>query len=113
MGLISRVSSRTYRHNMSQIKVLFCFILSIFSTAALSEKVLVLTDGSNIQVTHSVFFSNIKRAGFDLDFKTADDTSLVLVEYVVNGGNVLLGLDSRVTDTVRATASEFGVETDT
>lgn len=34
-------------------------------------------------------------------------------EYVDNGGNLLIGLDSRVTDTLRATASEFGVETDT
>merc|ERR1712127_74661 len=143
MGLISRVSSRTYRHNMSQLSSRLLFLtLSVLSTVY-SETVLVLTDGSNIQVTHSTFFSNIKRAGFELEFKAADDTSLVLVEYGVsvyshvvifapnadefggdlspakiaeyvdNGGNVLLGLDSRITDTLRATASEFGVETDT
>ena len=35
-------------------------------------------------MTHSTFFSNIKRAGFELEFKAADDTSLVLMEYGVN-----------------------------
>lgn len=68
---------------MSQLSRLLFLCLSVFSTV-FSETVLVLTDGSNIQVTHSTFFSNIKRAGFELEFKAADDTSLVLMEYGVN-----------------------------
>jgi len=119
-------------------------LLAIISSIALADKkILVLTDGSNVQVSHSQFFGNMKDAGFELEFKPADDGNLQLIEYGVNvydhlvifapnvdefggdlppqkiaeyvdnGGNILMGLDSRVTDNVRATASEFGVETDT
>ena len=114
-----------------------------FLTYLNAESILLLHDGSNIEHTHSKFINNLKTKNFDITIKPADDASLQLMEYgelkynhlivlapnvdefggdlsaskiaqfVDNGGNILFGLDSRVTDTVRATVSEFGVETDT
>merc|ERR1712127_558520 len=114
-----------------------------FLTYLNAESILLLHDGSNIEHTHSKFINNLKTKNFEVIIKPADDASLQLMEYgelkynhlivfapnvdefggdlsaskiasfVDNGGNVLFGLDSRVTDTVRATVSEFGVETDT
>jgi len=113
-----------------------------FLTYLNAESILLLHDGSNIEHTHSKFINNLKTKNFEVIIKPADDASLQLMEYgelkynhlivfapnvdefggdlsaskiasfVDNGGNVLFGLDSRVTDTVRATVSEFGVETD-
>lgn len=112
-------------------------------TGVLADSVLFLHDGSNMEASHSIFLNQLKSKNFDITIKPADDPQISLMEYGVlkydhlvlfapnadefggdisplkianfvdNGGNVLIGLDSRVTDTVRATASEFGVETDT
>lgn len=111
--------------------------------AASPASILFLHDGSNMEVTHSRLLNNLRRRGFDLTIKSADDKALQLIEYGVlkydnviifspnadefggdlspskianyvdNGGNLLVGLDGRVTDTVRSTVAEFGVESDT
>ena len=58
--------------------------LAVVASALADNKILVLTDGSNMQVSHSQFFGNMRKAGFDVTFKPADDASLQLVEYGVN-----------------------------
>lgn len=118
-------------------------ILLLFLTViAAKEKILILHDGSKVELAFSKFFSNLKQS-FNLEFKSAEDSKLQLIEYGVlkyqhlilmapntdefggdlspskisdyvdNGGNLLIIVDSRITDTMRLTISEFGMETDT
>ena len=58
-------------------------------------------------------YDNLVLFSPNIDEYGGDVTGLKIANYVDNGGNVLVGLDSRVTDTVRATVAEFGVESDT
>jgi len=122
------------------MKLLFPLLALIEGIRAAS--VLVLHDGSNLEVSHSRFLNGLRSKGFDLTLKSADDKDLQLIEYgllkydnlvlfspnvdefggdvspskigsyVDHGGNVLIGLDSRLTDTMRVAVSEFGVTAD-
>ncbi|KAL3861042.1 hypothetical protein ACJMK2_007133 [Sinanodonta woodiana] len=114
--------------------------LCIFTLAL--KRTLVLVDNWTIRETHSVFFRSLKERGFDLTFKTADDTSLSLVKYgeflydnliifspsvsefggsidvaaitnfIDNGGNVLVAGSSDIGDPLRELATECGIELD-
>jgi len=120
-------------------KLLIFLLISIITA---KEKILILHDGSKVEIAFSKFFNNLKQ-NFNLEFKTAEDSKLQLIEYGVlkyqhlilmapntdefggdlspskiseyvdNGGNLLIMADSRITDTIRLTISEFGMETDT
>ncbi|KAK3590814.1 hypothetical protein CHS0354_038700 [Potamilus streckersoni] len=114
--------------------------LCVFTFAL--KRTLVLVDNWTIRETHSIFFRSLKERGFDLTFKTADDTSLSLVKYgeflydnlvifspsvsefggsidvaaitnfIDNGGNVLVAGSSDIGDPLRELATECGIELD-
>lgn len=105
-------------------------------------KTLVLVDNPNIRDTHSIFFRSLADRGFDLSFKTADDSGLSLIKYgqflydhliifspsvedfggninvetitafIDGGGNVLVAASSDIGDPLRELGSECGIEFD-
>lgn len=104
------------------------------------KRVLVLLDNYGLKETHSTFFKSLKNRGFQLSFKLADDSDLVLskyneysydhlilfcpnviefggslttktiVDFVDAGGNVLVGANSQLSDPIKEIAGECGVE---
>ncbi|XP_074654507.1 dolichyl-diphosphooligosaccharide--protein glycosyltransferase 48 kDa subunit-like [Tubulanus polymorphus] len=106
------------------------------------KKTLVLVDNWSIRETHSTFFKSLRERGYDLTFKTADDSGLTLVKYgeflyenlvifapsveefggsinvaaitsfIDGGGNVLVAANSNIGEPIRELASECGVEFD-
>jgi len=110
--------------------------------AANPQRTLVLLDNWTIKETHSIFFKTLRDRGFDLTFKTADDSSLSLVKYgeflyenliifspsveefggsidvasitgfIDGGGNVLVAGSSNIGDALRDLGNECGVEFD-
>jgi oligosaccharyltransferase complex subunit beta len=69
---------------MIKIQYLLClsFCLTfIYVAANESRRVLVLVDHLGIRETHSTYFKLLKDNGFQLTFKTADDSSLSLSKY--------------------------------
>ncbi|KAI8500462.1 PREDICTED: dolichyl-diphosphooligosaccharide--protein glycosyltransferase 48 kDa subunit-like [Branchiostoma belcheri] len=105
-------------------------------------RTLVLLDNLAIKESHSVFFKSLADRGFDLTFKTADDSSLALIKYgeflfehliifapsveefggnldtsaltefIDGGGNILVAASSEIGEPIRELASECGVEFD-
>ena len=57
-------------------------LLACFDLTEAGGKTLVLLDNANTKETHSIFFNSLKERGFDLVFRSADDSSLSLVKYV-------------------------------
>jgi len=117
--------------------------LALFATVVLcAKRTLVLVDNWAVRETHSTYFKELRDKGFDLTFKTADDSTLALVKYgeflydnlilfspsvedfggslsvseiisfIDGGGNVLVAADSNIGDPIRDLASECGVEFD-
>ncbi|KAL8578270.1 hypothetical protein ACOMHN_005661 [Nucella lapillus] len=115
---------------------------AVLNVAFAAKRTLVLVDSWSIRESHSIFFKNLRDAGFDLTFKTADDGSLALVKYgeflydnliifspsveefggsidvpaitsfIDGGGNVLVAASSGIGDPLRELATECGVEFD-
>jgi oligosaccharyltransferase complex subunit beta len=59
-------------------------VLFVIATASQEEnkkRVLVLLDNFGTRETHSSYFKQLKDDGFQLTFKTADDSSLALSKY--------------------------------
>ena len=56
-------------------------LLACFDLTEAEGKTLVLLDNANAKETHSIFFNSLKERGFDLVFRSADDSSLSLVKY--------------------------------
>ena len=56
-------------------------LLACFDLTEAGGKTLVLLDNANTKETHSIFFNSLKERGFDLVFRSADDSSLSLVKY--------------------------------
>ncbi len=46
-----------------------------------NKRVLVLLDNFGVRETHSNYFKSLRDDGFQLNFKTADDSSLTLTKY--------------------------------
>lgn len=69
------------------IKLQYLIYLSLCLTyiyafgAENNRRVLVLLDHLGIRETHSTFFKSLKDAGFQITYKTADDSSLSLTRY--------------------------------
>lgn len=102
----------------------------------------MLVDNWSIRETHSNFFRSLRDRGFDLTFKTADDSGLALVKYgeflydnlvifapsveefggsidvaaitsfIDGGGNVLVAASSNIGEPIRDLASNCGLEFD-
>ncbi|XP_027051466.1 dolichyl-diphosphooligosaccharide--protein glycosyltransferase 48 kDa subunit [Pocillopora verrucosa] len=117
-------------------------LLACFDLTEAGGKTLVLLDNANTKETHSIFFNSLKERGFDLVFRSADDSSLSLVKYgeflyqhlvifspsveefggslnvraitdfIDGGGNVLVATNSAIGDPIRELGSECGVEFD-
>ncbi|XP_064643325.1 dolichyl-diphosphooligosaccharide--protein glycosyltransferase 48 kDa subunit-like [Lineus longissimus] len=120
----------------------FLAFCSLFAATYAAGKTLVLVHNWSIRETHSIFFRSLRDRGFDLTFKTADDSSLALVKYgeflydhlvifapsveefggsidvaaitnfIDGGGNVLVAASSAVGEPIRELGSECGVEFD-
>lgn len=124
------------------------FLLTVLLFAAVPSsvfaggKTLVLLDSLFLKETHSRFFRALKDRGFELTFKTADDSSLSLIKYgeflydhlvlfspsveafggnievstitdfIDGGGNVLVAASSNIGEPIKELASECGVEFD-
>ncbi|XKL62189.1 hypothetical protein PGB90_002022 [Kerria lacca] len=116
---------------------------SVLSAEEISKKTLVLVDNFLIKETHSIFFKSLKDRGHILTFKSADDSTLTLFKYgellyqnvilfspkveefggkiskkmildfIDEGGNVLLATGSKPGVVLREIAVECGVEVDT
>lgn len=132
-------------------KGLMCFLVTLFLCLQSSmqqhsgsggRRTLVLVDSWSLRETHSIFFRMLRDRGFELTFKTADDSSLALIKYgeflydhliifspsvdefggsvdvaaitnfIDNGGNVLVAASSSIGDPLREIATECGVEFD-
>jgi oligosaccharyltransferase complex subunit beta len=95
-----------------------------------------------LKETHSIFFKQLQESGYELTFKTADDSNLSLLKYgefiyqnliifsptveefggslslgaitnfIDGGGNVLIAASSDISDLIREIASECGFEVD-
>jgi oligosaccharyltransferase complex subunit beta len=117
-------------------------LLSFASVYCASQRTLVLLDNWAIRETHSVFFKSLRDRGYELTFKTADDSTLSLVKYgeylydnliifapsveefggsidvaaitgfIDGGGNVLVAASSSIGEAIRDIASECGIEFD-
>ncbi|XP_005101160.1 dolichyl-diphosphooligosaccharide--protein glycosyltransferase 48 kDa subunit [Aplysia californica] len=123
-----------------KLAALLCFVAVCYASSG--KRTLVLVDNWSIRETHSVFFRSLREQGFDLTFKTADDSALALVKYgeflydnlvlfspsveefggsidvasitnfIDGGGNVLIAASSDIGDPMRELATECGVEFD-
>lgn len=117
-------------------------IACLVAGASASSRVLVLLENFSLLETHSVFFNQVGQQGFSLDFKAADDPTLALkkygqylyehliifapeaeefgggltseavIEFIDDGGNVLMAGSSHSADVLKDIASECGFEAD-
>jgi len=120
----------------------FVGFISLATGSGADPKVLVLLENLSIIETHSIFFSQVEQQGFSLDFKAADDptialksygeylynhliifapsaeelggalTSEAVIEFVDDGGNVLMAGSSNSGEVLKDIASECGFEAD-
>jgi len=121
--------------------LLLCMACLVAGVSA-SPRVLVLLENFSLLETHSAFFNQVEQQGFSLDFKVADDptialkkygeylyehliifapeaeefggglTSEAVIEFIDDGGNVLLAGSSHSGDALKDIASECGFEAD-
>lgn len=104
------------------------------------KRLLVLLDNYSTRETHSTFFRSLRDRGFQITFKTADDSELALtkyseyvydhlalfcpnvaefggnittksvVDFIDAGGNVLVAANSQLAEPIREIAGECGIE---
>eukprot|EP00884_Botryococcus_braunii_P008365 jgi/Botrbrau1/1752/Bobra.0217s0010.1 len=119
---------------------LVLLFVQIWSFAAASEKVLVLLEDLSIKNTHSLYFNSLTQSGFDLTFRRVDDRSLrlrewdnwvydklvlfaanvlewggavdteAILEFVEAGHDLIMAVDSTVTDDLRGLAADLGLD---
>ncbi|CAF3340459.1 unnamed protein product [Rotaria socialis] len=105
-----------------------------------SKRVLVLLDNLAIRESHSYYFKQLRDRGFEITFRSSDDSSLqivkygeyiydniilfapgtkefggrldaeVLTEFIDAGGNVLIAGSNTIGDAIREFAGECGIE---
>jgi len=126
------------------LTVLFAIINALNSTGIVADgqgkRVLALLDNYGMRETHSTFFKSLRDRGFQVNFKTADDSDLTLskyneylydhlilfcpnvvefggnvssksiVDFIDAGGNVLVAANSQLTEPIKEIAGECGVE---
>lgn len=67
------------------LTVLFAIINALNSTGIVADgqgkRVLALLDNYGMRETHSTFFKSLRDRGFQVNFKTADDSDLTLSKY--------------------------------
>lgn len=127
---------------MKLVVLVFSLIVATSTAARGHKKTLVLLENLYLKDTHSIFFSQLEQRGFQLVFKLADESSLALskygeylyehliifapsveefggtidkhaiVDFIDNGGNVLVAASSAVGDILRDIGSEVGLELD-
>eukprot|EP01113_Clastostelium_recurvatum_P002622 TRINITY_DN1110_c0_g1_i1.p1 TRINITY_DN1110_c0_g1~~TRINITY_DN1110_c0_g1_i1.p1 ORF type:complete len:432 (-),score=111.58 TRINITY_DN1110_c0_g1_i1:76-1371(-) len=124
------------------MKAVLLFALLICVCAVFAElggkRALVLLDDSYIESSHSKFFKSLKERGYSLKYQelkgseavklskfgqfeydhvilfapSADIDSDEFIEFVDHGGNLLIGANSDVSDSVREVASACGIDLD-
>jgi len=117
-------------------------LMVICSSVHGAGRTLVLLDNMAMKETHSIFFKSLSDRGYDLNFKTADDPSLKLINYgeflydhlvifapsvyefggnvdvaaitnfIDGGGNVLVAASSDIGEPLRDLGAECGIEFD-
>ncbi|KAB7507049.1 Dolichyl-diphosphooligosaccharide--protein glycosyltransferase subunit [Armadillidium nasatum] len=122
--------------------ILLLFVLSLLGTIYCKQTTLVLVDTLATRETHSIFLKSLQERGHDVTVKSADDPSLqitkygehiynnlvilspgveefggslsleAIVEFIDEGGNVLIAGSSETTDLIRELGTEVGVEMD-
>jgi oligosaccharyltransferase complex subunit beta len=123
-------------------QVFICLLFAFISVCYANERTLVLLDNWSTRETHSTYFRILKDKGFDITYKLADDANLALVKYgeflyehlilfspsveefggsvdveaitnfIDNGGNVLVAVNSNIGEPIKDVAMECGVEFD-
>ncbi|CAF3578571.1 unnamed protein product [Adineta steineri] len=113
---------------------------SLLNIEGSSKRVLVLLDNLAIRESHSFYFQHLKNRGFELTYRSSDDSTLqivkygeyiydhiilfapatkefggrldaeVLTEFVDAGGNVLIAASNVIGDAIREFAGECGIE---
>lgn len=112
----------------------------VVGAAADQQRVLVLLEDMTVKNTHSLLFNSLASPGNKLEFKSVTDSSIKLRDYdrwlydklvifasgvnslggeldastlatfVDEGGDVLLAVDSNISDTMRELVAEMGIE---
>jgi len=127
---------------MKLIIIVLLVMVAISTAAKGHKKTLVLLENLYLKDTHSIFFSELEQRGFQLVYKLADESTLALskygeylyehliifapsveefggaidkgtiVDFIDNGGNVLVAASSAVGDVLRDIGGEIGLELD-
>ncbi|CAF0942491.1 unnamed protein product [Rotaria sordida] len=117
-----------------------CVWSSTLNIEGSSKRLLVLLDNLGIRESHAFYFKQLKDRGFEVTFKSSDDSSLQIVKYgeyvydhiiifapstkefggrldaeiltqfVDAGGNVLIAGSNKIGDVIREFAGECGIE---
>jgi len=126
---------------MLQLLLLMSSVFTIQSTSAIPS-VLVLLENLSLKESHSMFFTQVEKQGFSLDFKVADDPTIAIkkygqylydhllifaptveefggtlnsetiIEFIDDGGNVMMAGSSNTGEILKDIASECGFEAD-
>ncbi|XP_033113598.1 dolichyl-diphosphooligosaccharide--protein glycosyltransferase 48 kDa subunit-like [Anneissia japonica] len=124
------------------VLVVLVAAFGLLSTVQGSGKTLVLLDSMTLKESHSIFFKSLQDRGYELSYKSADDSNLKLTSYgeylyehlilfcpsveefggnigedtvldfIDGGGNVLVAAGSSIGDPIREIGSNCGVEFD-
>lgn len=124
------------------LALVLCWTNMASSTSLEKRRVLVLLENLAVKETHSIFFKQISEQGFKVDFKVADDPTIAIkkygeylyenlvifapsveefggslsseavIEFIDDGGNVLMAGGSNTGDALKDIASECGFEAD-
>ncbi|KAK9882654.1 hypothetical protein WA026_022520 [Henosepilachna vigintioctopunctata] len=141
--IVTCVRVRFWREVFKMNFIILACICSIFVTQTIAQgRTLILLDNQVIRETHSIFFKSLQERGYNLTFKVADDSTLLLSKYgeslydnliifapsveefggslnvetltqfIDEGGNILIAGSSITGDVLRELASECGFEVD-
>jgi len=122
--------------------ILLIFGVTLLQIATATQNVLVLLENLALKESHSSFFSQVEQQGFNVEFKVADDPTIAIkkygqylyshliifaptveefggslssesiIEFIDDGGNVLMAGSSNTGEILKDIASECGFEAD-